>query len=195
MRATSITQHDVKELLEPQTPPCLSLYLPTHRRHPERVQDPVRYKNLLKELEASLLPSYSDTETQALLAPFRELAEDKEFWSHLWEGLAVMGTTGLFRAFRLQEETAELAVTAHAVGVVAVDHRRRHDRTQVGRLVAALALGLAPPHVRGRFCPDLQQQLPDGVTMDAGQPAHRPDRQKPDHARTPRRRRQPLSDR
>jgi hypothetical protein len=117
MRATSITRDDVKELLAPQTPPCLSVYLPTHRRHPEKTQDPVRFKNLLKELEASLLPRYNDTETQALLAPFRALTEDSEFWNHLWEGLAVLGTTGLFRAFRVQQGIAELAVVAESFHV------------------------------------------------------------------------------
>lgn len=35
-------------------PPCLSLYQPTHRHHPENLQDPIRFRNLVKAMEASL---------------------------------------------------------------------------------------------------------------------------------------------
>ena len=38
--------------------PCLSLYQPTHRRRPENQQDPIRFRNLVKELEASLRQKY-----------------------------------------------------------------------------------------------------------------------------------------
>jgi hypothetical protein len=32
-------------LFEAQEPPCLSLYQPTHRHHPENRQDPIRFRN------------------------------------------------------------------------------------------------------------------------------------------------------
>lgn len=32
-------------------PPCLSLYQPTHRPHPHRAQDPIRFRNLVKSLD------------------------------------------------------------------------------------------------------------------------------------------------
>ncbi len=38
-------------LFESVEPPCLSLYQPTHRTHPDKQQDPIRFRNLLKELE------------------------------------------------------------------------------------------------------------------------------------------------
>jgi hypothetical protein len=41
----------LQELLAVTDAPCLSLYMPTHRTHPENLQDPVRFKNLMKELE------------------------------------------------------------------------------------------------------------------------------------------------
>ena len=31
--------------------PCLSLYQPTHRQFPDRQQDPIRFRNLVKQLE------------------------------------------------------------------------------------------------------------------------------------------------
>ncbi|MGZ9143096.1 MAG: hypothetical protein ACXW4O_12250, partial [Candidatus Binatia bacterium] len=54
---------------------CLSLYQPTHRHHPDNQQDPIRYKNLLKELEGSLRKAYGTRDVRPLLEPFQALAE------------------------------------------------------------------------------------------------------------------------
>lgn len=93
-------------------PPCLSLYQPTHRRHPENQQDPIRFRNLVKALEKSLLRQFPDEEVRPLLAPFLALADDREFWNHTLDGLAVLGAKGLFRAYNLPRPVAELAVVA-----------------------------------------------------------------------------------
>ena len=50
--------------------PCLSLYQPTHRSHPENQQDPIRFKNLLRSLEQSLAEKYSKSEIDSLLKRF-----------------------------------------------------------------------------------------------------------------------------
>jgi len=110
--ATSIVQDNLAALLAGQNPPCLSLYLPTHRHHPDNQQDPIRFKNLIKKLEESLLIRYSSIETEPLLEPFRKLACDRDFWNHTWDGLAVLGAAGLFRTINLQRPVAELAVAA-----------------------------------------------------------------------------------
>ena len=49
-----LTNELLAEILSARPAPCLSVYQPTHRRHPENKQDPIRFRNLLKELEASL---------------------------------------------------------------------------------------------------------------------------------------------
>ena len=92
--------------------PCLSLYQPTHRRHPENQQDPIRFRNLVKELEESLRCEHPADEVQPLLAPFHELAGDRDFWNHTLDGLAVLGAPGLFRIYRLQRPVAALAIVA-----------------------------------------------------------------------------------
>jgi hypothetical protein len=112
--ATSIIQDDLRMLLAEHEPPCLSLYLPTHRRHPENLQDAIRYKNLLKALEESLLSQYSVGEAGPLLGPFRTLARDTDFWSHTWDGLAVLGASDVFRVIKLQRPVSELAVVANS---------------------------------------------------------------------------------
>ncbi|MDQ6759191.1 MAG: hypothetical protein M3Z32_04900 [Acidobacteriota bacterium] len=105
-------KQDLALFLEHQDPPCLSLYQTTHRRYPENQQDPIRFKNLLKVLEESLLRQYSTSETGELLDPFRALLEDKLFWNHTWDGLAVLASAGLFRTFKFQRPVLELAVVA-----------------------------------------------------------------------------------
>jgi hypothetical protein len=92
--------------------PCLSLYQPTHRSHPDKAQDPIRYRNLLKTLTASLHQKYANREVGDLLDPLHALADDVQFWNHTLDGLAVLAAPGFFRAYRLQRPVPELAVVA-----------------------------------------------------------------------------------
>lgn len=99
-------------LLAEREGPCLSLYQPAHRSFPDRLQDPIRFRNLVKTLEQSLRQKYPGRDIAPLLEPFERLAEDSEFWKHTGDGLAVLGAPGLFRAYHLQRPVAELAVVA-----------------------------------------------------------------------------------
>lgn len=114
MNGTTVMKAELRTLLDPHEPPCLSVYLQTHRRHPENQQDPVRYRNLLRALEESLLSQYSGVEADTLLTPFQALSVDADFWNHCWDGLAVFGASGLFRVIKLQRPVGELAVAARS---------------------------------------------------------------------------------
>jgi Bacterial archaeo-eukaryotic release factor family 3 len=107
-----LTIESLAELASVREAPCLSLYQPTHRRRSENQQDPIRFRNLVKELEASLRQKYPAVETGLLLEPFEALAQDDAFWNHTLDGLAVLGGPSLFRVFRLQQSLTELAVVA-----------------------------------------------------------------------------------
>ena len=109
---TSLTGDVLKEVSAIANGPCLSLYQPTHRRHPENQEDPIRFRNLVKELEASLHQKYPAAEAKQLLEPFHALAQDGEFWNHALEGLAVLGAPGYFRALRFSQPVDELVVVA-----------------------------------------------------------------------------------
>jgi Bacterial archaeo-eukaryotic release factor family 3 len=107
-----LTIESLAEFTSVHPPPCLSLYQPTHRRRPENQQDPIRYRNLVKQLEASLRQNYPAVESRVHLEPFEALAHDDDFWNHTLDGLAVLGGPALFRIFRLQRPVAELAIVA-----------------------------------------------------------------------------------
>ena len=109
---TLLTIESLAELASVHQPLCLALYQPTHRHHPENQENPIRFRNLVKELGTSLLQKYPAVETRLLLEPFEALAHDKAFWNHTLDGLAVLGGPSLFRVFRLQRPVAELAVVA-----------------------------------------------------------------------------------
>ena len=92
--------------------PCLSLYQPTHRQHPDNTQDPIRFRNLVKMMEESLRQKYPKREIKPIMQPFEALAEDRTFWNRTAGGLAVLSAPGLFRVYKLQRPVAELVVVA-----------------------------------------------------------------------------------
>ena len=94
--------------------PCLSLYQPTHRSHPDNEQDPIRFRNLVTTIEESLREKYSKRDVRPLLEPFHALADNHDFWNHTLDGLAVLGAPGIFRVYRLQRPVRELAVVAES---------------------------------------------------------------------------------
>lgn len=99
-------------LLNNHEPPCLSLYQPTHRAHPDNQQDSIRFRNLVKELEQSLERKYASRESATILRPFYDLAENGEFWNYALDGIAVFASSDLFKVYQLQRPVAELAVVA-----------------------------------------------------------------------------------
>src|SRR5690606_34779668 len=72
----------LNELLAQREAPCLSLYQPTHRSFPERQQDSIRFRHLVRQLEDSLKQQGWGEQANALLRPFLALIEDTDFWNH-----------------------------------------------------------------------------------------------------------------
>lgn len=104
-------------LLGKHEPPCLSLYQPTHRHQPSRQQDPIRFRNLVDQLEATLLKTQVASDVRRMLAPFRALTDDQAFWSRTLDGLAILSADKLFKVYRLQRPVPELAVVSDSFHV------------------------------------------------------------------------------
>lgn len=100
-------------LLGTHEPPCLSLYQPTSRHHPDNQQDPILFRNLVRMLEQSLGEATAHA-GRPLLARLNELADDREFWNRSLDGLAVLAAPDLFRVYRLQRPVPELAVVGES---------------------------------------------------------------------------------
>lgn len=133
----ALTLDSLAELASFQGRPCLSLYQPTHRRHPGNQQDPIRFRYLVKAIETSLRQQHAPDAVRALLEPLEALAQDHDFWKHTHDGLAVLGAPGLFRVYLLQSQVPEMAVVADSFHTKPL----RHWLQSVGRYqVLALSL-------------------------------------------------------
>ena len=107
-----LTKELIQELLAADMAPCLSVYMPTHRKHPENLQDIILYKNLVRQMKESLLQKYSTGEVQKYLESFETLAQDNDTWNHTLGGLAVFSATGLFKVIGVHKSFEELALVA-----------------------------------------------------------------------------------
>ncbi|MCU0760814.1 MAG: hypothetical protein MUF07_16660 [Steroidobacteraceae bacterium] len=103
---------DFQAELDWARPPCLSLYQPTHRHHPDNQQDPIRFRNLLRSLSDSLARRHAAAEIAALMAPLEALADDTGFWNHTLDGLAAFAAPDRLRVFLAQRPLPELAIAA-----------------------------------------------------------------------------------
>lgn len=103
-----VTKEQLTRLISASEPPCISLYQPTHRSHPENQQDPIRYRNLLVEMEASLREKYPTRQVRPIIEKFQSLARDDQFWNYRTEGLAVFASPERFEFYELQRAVPEL---------------------------------------------------------------------------------------
>jgi hypothetical protein len=104
------TQQTLSSLLALADRPNLSVYMPTHRTFPERTQDPIRFKNLIKALGGALGQHYPQIAPDTLLEPFQALVDDHDFWNGCPEGIAVFGGLEHFHVVGLQQPVPEIAV-------------------------------------------------------------------------------------
>jgi hypothetical protein len=93
---------------------CVSIYMPTHRRHPDNQQDPIRFKNLAKSaLERVRRSKIFTPEAISLIeTELANLVEDRAFWNHRTDGLAWFYREGKCQAFDLQQPVDELVIVA-----------------------------------------------------------------------------------
>jgi len=94
--------------------PHVSLFMSTARAGAEIQQGPIRFKNLLSEVESQLKEQeMRKPEIEALLNPAQERLQDDDFWQHQSDGLAFFLAREFAQYFCLPERFEELAVVAH----------------------------------------------------------------------------------
>ena len=109
--------NDLRVLTTAESEPCVSIYMPTQPSGRQGQQDPVRLKNLTRQVEAQLVSQWlRPVEARQFLQPVSDLLVDEDFWSQCGRGLAVFVTSGSFYRFRLDVQLDELTVV----------HRRFH---------------------------------------------------------------------
>jgi hypothetical protein len=101
---------ELKTLVENSQAPSVSLYMPTQKAGAEIRQNPIRFKNLIREAEQRLeAMGIRHAEAVDFLQSAREL-DRGDFWEHQNQGLVIFISPNLFRYYCLPIEFAELVV-------------------------------------------------------------------------------------
>jgi hypothetical protein len=111
----NLTLDQIKGLAQQTQSPGISIFLPTHRAGQDIQQDPIRFKNLLREAELSLLDKgIGPREVSALLQPAQTLLDEAYFWQHQGDGLAVFIAPDDFHYYHLPFRVEELLIIARS---------------------------------------------------------------------------------
>jgi hypothetical protein len=89
---------------------CVSIYMPTHKMSTETLQNPIRFKNLIREAEQKLIETgLRAQDARDLLLPAHEL-DEYDFWQHQSDGLAIFISKNLFSFYTIPIDFQELVV-------------------------------------------------------------------------------------
>jgi hypothetical protein len=106
----AFTRTQLQQLMRHEQPPCVSLFMPTHRRGSE--QDPIRWKNLLRQAEGRLTANgLRPPEARDFLDPARQLLDNDAFWQNQADGLAAFVAPGVLKTYPVPFPLPELVVT------------------------------------------------------------------------------------
>ncbi len=110
----AITMTELKTFLVEYSGWHVSLFMPTHRVGRETEQDPIRFKNLLREAEDRLLATgLRSPDVREILKPAQRLLQESGFWRNQSHGLAVFFTPEAFHYYRLPLPFEELVVISN----------------------------------------------------------------------------------
>lgn len=105
-----ISLDELRTLAAQTEGPSISIFMPTYRASAEVLQNPIRFKNLLRQAEADLQNrGLRSTEINNLLSSARNL-DHLDFWEHQNEGLALFLAPNFLRYYRLPMTFNEMVV-------------------------------------------------------------------------------------
>ena len=109
--AQSFTAEDLKKLLAWKEHPCVSIYIPTHRRRMEARPDAILFRNLRRDVERILARDVPGPVTREISSKLDSL-DREDFWENGTgnDGLAVFAAPGLLATYRLPGKFPELQV-------------------------------------------------------------------------------------
>ncbi len=97
--------------------PFISLYQQTHKHSKGNKQDVTLFKNLVRDVEASLKQKYSKKDISLVMNMFQQIEEDKNIWNYTLEGMAVLANLNKCIIYRLDETVENLAIVADTLHI------------------------------------------------------------------------------
>jgi Bacterial archaeo-eukaryotic release factor family 3 len=105
-----LSRDEIQSLSQTSGWPCVSIFMPTFRSG-DTQQNPIRFKNLLRSAEERLADwGLRNGDSDSFLDPARRLVDDRSFWEHQEEGLALFRSPDVFKTYRLPLALRELSV-------------------------------------------------------------------------------------
>lgn len=106
-----LSRDDLQVLAEHQDGLCVSMFLPIEKAGKETRQNQIRFKNMLREAEASLAESgMRSSDARDFLEPAGALLDDGAFWQYQEDTLAIFRSSALFRVYSLPTQYQPLLV-------------------------------------------------------------------------------------
>lgn len=111
-----ITIQDIVNLINKEEETFISIYLPTFRSGVDIRQNPVKFKQLLREAEANLYNmEWRKEEVETFLKPATELIADIKFWQNQSDGLALFIDKDGINYFRIPFEFKESVTISNKI--------------------------------------------------------------------------------
>ena len=106
----------------------LSVYIPTHRVHPDNKADPIQYRNQLLNLQAQLEKDHQPKEWEAPLRHMNALLEDGDLWRHTAQGLGVLAAGDKMESFVLERTIEPLNAAGRHFHLLPLFHQDEQVR-------------------------------------------------------------------
>lgn len=166
------TVGDLQDLLGERKGPCISIFMPTHRRAAGGQEDRLRFKNLVDDARHRLEAVVAPRAVPRLLAPFDPML-DAAFWRGTLDGFAAFTANGYTRHFRVPAEVPERVIVSDTFHVRPLirylqSQRRWYVLCLAGnevRFFEATATGLAAKNV-----PDMPRTPEDADIVTSEKP-------------------------
>ncbi len=163
---------ELNGLLAPHAPPCVSLFLPTHRHPPQVDQDSIRLRNLLRDTRTQLEKAASPEQVRRLLEPLAGLAKPS-VRGPIGDGMAVFRSADLFRHYVVPAPLPERVVVADTFYLRPVlpflDVNQRYYLLTLSQKQVRLFAGTPLSPLRAVEVPDLPVSLEDALGAEHGE--------------------------
>lgn len=105
-----VSEKTIIDLINNDSDLSITITLPTHKAGEESKQDPIRFKNLISNVEEQLTrKGKKNGEIEKILKPAKELLDKPLFWAHMDHGLVVYLTENSFDVYKLPYTIEEQA--------------------------------------------------------------------------------------
>ncbi len=109
-----LTRKKFEELINVESEFCVSIYIPTYRMGVDIKQNPIRFKQQIREAEDKLFSIGLDkAEVGKILRPASNLVDETIFWQNQTEGLALFMTEEEMNYYHLPFEVKEQVVISN----------------------------------------------------------------------------------